>query len=471
MMFRRNILASIALTLLIAALVAVDSSKPASAHHVLGRPAYGLSEDSNTPPGEQQEMTSGAYVATFMVFPAFPQAAQAARANLYLSRLDDGRAYDGEVSFSIVKDSWFHQEEDPLGVQHEDGKVYRQGFIISEPGNYIIIARFESAGEQHVLEFPTRIGDAPTSTIATIAAAALIVVVLIATGLQRRGLLRAKLSSTRDQMRDHRRGQTSDGASDGACEGAGDRQGDGTESAQQATTSQPQNMQPMARRRFLQCGVAKVSAAAVREADSYVECMASRFIRPPFALQEIDFLLACTRCDACIEACPHHVVFALPNRLGPAFAGTPALDLLNHGCHLCDAWPCVAACAPGALRGDQHDPQGAAKAPPKLAIARIDTEHCLPYLGPECGACAGSCPVPGALRFNAECPEIDEQHCVGCGLCRQACIVEPKALTLRPISRQSAQAAHAREPVVRVNRHQSIPKSIPKSISSQPASQ
>ena len=56
---------------------------------------------------------------------------------------------------------------------------------------------------------------------------------------------------------------------------------------------------------------------------------ASGWIRPPFARDELDFLLRCTRCDKCVAACPHDVLFALPGR-GHA-AGTPAMDLLRHG--------------------------------------------------------------------------------------------------------------------------------------------
>jgi ferredoxin len=60
---------------------------------------------------------------------------------------------------------------------------------------------------------------------------------------------------------------------------------------------------------------------------------------------------------------------------------------------------------------------------------RIDTETCLPYLGPECGACADSCPVPGALRWEGGLrPVIDDEICTGCALCRQACILDPKAI-------------------------------------------
>jgi ferredoxin-type protein NapG len=202
----------------------------------------------------------------------------------------------------------------------------------------------------------------------------------------------------------------------------------------------------MKRRTFLNHGVAKVSAAGVREADACVARMASRWIRPPFAIVEIDFLLACTRCGACTEACPHGVVFALPNRLGPAFAGTPALDLLNRGCHLCDAWPCVAACEPDALRHHPGLADGGEQILPKLAVARIDADRCLPYRGPECGACEGSCPVPGALRLNGERPVIDEDVCIGCGLCREVCIVEPKAVMLRSISSRADVSTEDDEP-------------------------
>jgi len=44
----------------------------AQAHHVIGRPAYNLNEDSNTPPSIQMETQIGDYFVTYMVFPAFP---------------------------------------------------------------------------------------------------------------------------------------------------------------------------------------------------------------------------------------------------------------------------------------------------------------------------------------------------------------------------------------------------------------
>lgn len=154
----------------------------------------------------------------------------------------------------------------------------------------------------------------------------------------------------------------------------------------------------------------------------------SRWIRPPHALPEPEFLIKCTGCGDCISACPHDVVFALPAGSGLRAETTPALDLLNRGCHRCDGWPCVAACEAGALV--RPDPvEDAPPALPRLALVEIDTDTCLAYLGPECGACAHACPVPGALEWEGGIrPVVKTDICTGCALCREACIVDPKAI-------------------------------------------
>ncbi len=152
---------------------------------------------------------------------------------------------------------------------------------------------------------------------------------------------------------------------------------------------------------------------------------ASRWIRPPHALPEPEFLIKCTGCGDCIAACPHDVVFALPASSGLRAETTPALDLLKRGCHMCDAMPCVAACETGAL----ELPEPAEGTLPRLALVEIDTKTCLAWLGPECGACAHACPVPGALAWEGGIrPVVKTGLCTGCALCREACIVDPKAI-------------------------------------------
>ncbi len=180
----------------------------------------------------------------------------------------------------------------------------------------------------------------------------------------------------------------------------------------------------MNRREFFGLGTSRLSGADPAR-------RAAGWLRPPFAKPELEFLAACTLCDKCIEACPHDVLFKLPAGLGRLVAGTPAMDLLNRGCHLCADWPCVAACEPEALRLPNHEnpEQETPPAAARLARVRIDPNACLPYLGPECGACADSCPVPGALEWpDGLRPVINGEICTGCALCREACILDPKAI-------------------------------------------
>jgi len=191
------------------------------------------------------------------------------------------------------------------------------------------------------------------------------------------------------------------------------------------------------RRNFFRRLARQATSRTVEEIDAWARRRAAHWIRPPFALDELEFLLACTRCGACIEACPTGVVFPLPARVGAQFAETPALDLLNKSCWLCADWPCVQACEPGAMRLPVPPKKRGKKAPPmpQLAKVQIDTTRCLPYLGPECGACRDSCPVPGALVWNGERPVVDMTRCAGCARCREVCIAEPKAVTV--VSRES----------------------------------
>ncbi len=202
----------------------------------------------------------------------------------------------------------------------------------------------------------------------------------------------------------------------------------------------------MDRREFFRATLKKSGRTAVKLVDRHLDRKTSSWIRPPFAITELEFLLACTRCRDCIDACPHQVVFPLPARVGVRFAATPALDLLNKGCHLCADWPCVSACQTGALalpspqQSQANDLEGSVEAPladlqsqVKLARVEIDQQRCLPYNGPECGVCLNSCPLPGALFEDYFKPVIDAALCSGCGLCREQCIADPKAITIGSI--------------------------------------
>lgn len=157
----------------------------AVAHHVLGRPAYSLSEDSNTPPAMQVETQIGNYFVTFMAYPAFPQPGEPGRVNLYASRIQGGQSYTGPVTFSVRDDSWFADPPETLGVQQPDDGVYRQAYQFHEAGDYLVTASFTADGEPYVIDFPLRIGDpAPIGPIGI--AVAVVALVLIGVNITQR---------------------------------------------------------------------------------------------------------------------------------------------------------------------------------------------------------------------------------------------------------------------------------------------
>ena len=173
----------------------------AFAHHVLGRPSYGLNEDSNTPPSMQVETRIGDYFVNYMVFPAFPRPNEPGRVNLYAKRVDTGEPFQGDVIFRVRNDTWFGAEEQLLGVQRPDDNVYRQRFLFHEDGDFVITAEFQAASETHVIDFPLRIGDPWPLGFIGIAAAAVVVLLAAVSILQRKRLLREKLRSTRSEAR------------------------------------------------------------------------------------------------------------------------------------------------------------------------------------------------------------------------------------------------------------------------------
>jgi hypothetical protein len=172
---------------------------PAAAHHVLGRPSYSLSEDSNTPPSMQVETQIGEYFITFMAFPAFPQPQESGRVNLYASRIDNGAPFQGSVTFKVRDDTWFAGEEEILGIQKVDDNVFRQGFVFKNAGNYIIRAEFEADGAPYMIDFPLRIGDPPPIGPLGITVAVLALILIGVNVLQRRRRFRLMAAQSRSQ--------------------------------------------------------------------------------------------------------------------------------------------------------------------------------------------------------------------------------------------------------------------------------
>ena len=175
-------------------------STSAVAHHVLGRPAYSLNEDSNTPPSMAVETQLGDYYITYMVFPAFAKPNEHGRLNLYATRIDNGQILDTQVTFTVRDDSFLEDDFfgnskpiETLGSQQLDDGVYRQGFMFTENGHYFVRAEFRQNGEPYEIDFPLQVGNVPPVGPIGATVALLLFILIGVNLLQKKRIKRAKI--------------------------------------------------------------------------------------------------------------------------------------------------------------------------------------------------------------------------------------------------------------------------------------
>ena len=134
-------------------------------------------------------------------------------------------------------------------------------------------------------------------------------------------------------------------------------------------------------------------------------------LRPPWAREESAFLAACTRCAACLGACPQRILVADRE-------ARPVVDFSRGECTFCGK--CVEACTPQALERQ-------ADRPAWRLVARI-LETCLTQSNVICRACGDACSAQ-AFRFPPQAlaaarPEVMAERCTGCGACFAPCPVK-----------------------------------------------
>jgi len=132
------------------------------------------------------------------------------------------------------------------------------------------------------------------------------------------------------------------------------------------------------------------------------------WLRPPGAVEEELFLDRCTKCGDCLPACPYE---SIKKDLA---TGYPVIFANESPCHLCDDFPCIAACETEALLpvGDRTEV--------RMGMAVVSRADCTADQG--CQFCLAKCPVEAlSVDFIDPYPVVDQGKCVGCGICEQVC--------------------------------------------------
>ena len=186
---------------------------------------------------------------------------------------------------------------------------------------------------------------------------------------------------------------------------------------------------------------AAIAAAGVVALNTAAYALAgeSTLLRPPGAVSESDFMARCIKCGKCIEACPYKALIVAPVTAGNA-AGTPTIDTREQACRLCEDFPCVNACPTQALRDVTQ------RSDVRMGVAVIDEDTCIAFQGMRCEVCYRACPLidqaitidyrlrEGDAIHSVFAPIIDEDKCVGCGLCVERCVVSEPEVPIKIVS-------------------------------------
>ena len=145
--------------------------------------------------------------------------------------------------------------------------------------------------------------------------------------------------------------------------------------------------------------------------------------RPPGAVDELTFLMKCTKCDKCIGACPHNSLKRADVKYGAAF-GTPVIEPSETPCYLCEDFPCIDSCPEEALLPGTVINMG---------TAHLIPNKCFAYQGQVCDYCYMNCPLKNdAIVMENGRPRINEVSCNGCGICEYLCPAPGKGILTLP---------------------------------------
>jgi ferredoxin-type protein NapF len=145
-------------------------------------------------------------------------------------------------------------------------------------------------------------------------------------------------------------------------------------------------------------------------------------LRPPWSLEDSDFLEQCIRCNQCADACEENIIKL-------ADGGYPELDFSKGECTFCEA--CVNACE-SQFNQALTQGTGTVKSPALskhqgLSAFYFDLsidESCLSKQKIACQSCQEVCDSESiSMKWltSIPVPELSLEDCTGCGACVSVC--------------------------------------------------
>ncbi len=197
------------------------------------------------------------------------------------------------------------------------------------------------------------------------------------------------------------------------------------------------------RRQFLKQSVWSMGKAVYeyyeqqKEIPKKAECVPQKFrtdwLRPPGAVEESLFLERCTLCGDCLPACPYGSIKKDPAN------GYPVIFANESPCQLCEDFPCIAACDTEALvpLGERSEV--------RMGLAVVNPATCTADQG--CRFCVSRCPCEAisVIGFDDVYPRVDQDKCVGCGICEQVCATVNDKVAIKVHSGRPAVAIRGSE--------------------------
>jgi MauM/NapG family ferredoxin protein len=202
----------------------------------------------------------------------------------------------------------------------------------------------------------------------------------------------------------------------------------------------------ISRRQLMTAGFAGICIPVLSQTSVLSKVANNDLIRPPGALDELDFLATCIRCGECMKVCITNGLQPLSLEKGLAGMFTPILmprlGYCEFNCTLCSQ-----VCPTQAIQRLSIKEKHAFK----MGIAYIDKNRCLPFAEKKsCIVCEEHCPVHDkAIKFDEvrqviqgqeirilKQPRVFIERCIGCGICEKVCPI-PGEAAIRVIGKTS----------------------------------